>query len=209
MRYIAAAIFLFFVFPSYSYARPVSFPGGWTVMSRNNWELNRLHFHYSPSKDYSIGLASEYLRRDEEKRFNLQLNRLLFRKNRARSQANVYLKSQGGIALRGDDLEPNFHVAIAGDWETRRYFISYEVAGQYARDFDRGSFHQIARTGVAPYIGDYGSLHTWLMIQYEHHPEEEDQYRVGPLLRVFKSDYLAEFGVDNQSELTFNLVIRY
>lgn len=174
-------------------------------------ELNRLHLHYSPTSSNSYGLSSEYLRQEERKNFNFQWNHLLLRKNTTISQANLYLKSETGFSVQHDHAEPNLRLGLSGDWETRRYFVSYELSERYSGDYDDGSFHQKARLGIAPYIAPYGSLHTWLMLQFEHHPEEisSSKFRVTPLVRLFKGDYLTEFGIDDEKKLLFNLIVRY
>ena len=63
--------------------------------------------------------------------------------------------------------------------------------------------------GVAPYIGDYGDTHTWLMLQVDHNPSQDDDITFTPLIRVFKGEYLAEAGVSDQGDVLFNWVIRY
>lgn len=202
----------FLLFPVFCSARPISYPGGWTLMTQNDWEINRVHVHYSPSKNYSIGVASEYYRQDEIKTHNLQWNHLLLRRNTSKSQANIYLKTQGGVALKDSKYEPNIRMHVAGDWETRRYFTSYHVGGLYQGSFDKGSLHQGGRLGIAPYLGEYGELHTWLMIQAEHHPQEEDtsdKFRVTPLIRLFKGSFLAEIGVDDERKVLFNFIYRH
>ena len=42
--------FLFIIiFSNISFARPVSYPEGWTWMTKNNSEVNTMHIHYSPN----------------------------------------------------------------------------------------------------------------------------------------------------------------
>ena len=62
------------------------------------------------------------------------------------------------------------YAEFATDWETRKYFVSYSsnVIRSVAVD---GTFIQKARIGYAPYIAEYGSLHTWLMYETQHMPE--------------------------------------
>ena len=43
-------------------ARPISYPGGWTLMQANDYSKHNFHLHYSPSIDYSIGYRAEYWR---------------------------------------------------------------------------------------------------------------------------------------------------
>ena len=109
-------------------ARPVSYPGGWTVMSMNDGDRYSGHIHYSPSAFYSVGYKGEYWREFDFQIHALQLNNLLKRWNKRHSQANLYLKTGAGITssdLTGD-VDPVAFATIAADWETRRYFLSYE-----------------------------------------------------------------------------------
>lgn len=194
-------------------ARPVSYPGGWTSMLMNNGDMNSLHVHYSPTAKYSIGVRSTYHRDDDFWHNTLQVNNLLKRWNKPDSQANLYLKSGLGAAYSdaGDfdgEIAPAVFTGLATDWEDRRLFVSYENRYMEAGDIHDG-FHQSARVGVAPYIGDYGDLHTWLMLEVEHAPESDDNFTVTPLVRFFKDVHLLEAGMNNRGEVLFNYVIRY
>ncbi len=194
-------------------ARPVSYPGGWTVMAMNDGSVNTLHVHYSPTARYSLGYKFEYWRDRDFSLNAVQYNHLVQRWNKPESQANVYLKSGLGIAtgLAGtQDGETNAaaFVGIAMDWEDRRFFVSYENRYTEAGKID-AFFQQSARLGWAPYEGDYGDLHTWLMVQVEHMPEGEHNITVTPLIRLFKDVHLLEAGLNNRGELLFNYVFRY
>ena len=61
--------------------------------------------------------------------------------------------------------------------------------------------------GIAPYIGDYGDLHTWVMLQIQHTPKlETEEINVTPLLRFFKNVYLVESGVSLDGEIILMLL---
>ena len=178
------------IIPSLVQARPVSYPGGWTLMLMNDGAKNSAHVHYSPTAKTSVGYKLEYWRGEEMTLNAVQVNNLLKRWNTPDSQANLYLKSGFGVAYSdAGDFDATTSAAgfvgISADWEDRRYFVSYENrytgAGKIA-DF----FQQSARVGWAPYEGDYGDLHTWLMLRVEHMPEADDRFTVTPLIRVFK-----------------------
>ncbi len=201
-------IFLLFIFVSSAEARPVSYPDGWTLMSRNNWETSRLHLHYSPTVNYSLGAVAEDYRNSERRDFNLQLNNLLLRRNTSNSQANLYSMIELGVAT-DDSTEFNKALSFAGDWETRRYFTSYSASIQHAGAFDNGSFHQKGRVGIAPYLANFGSIHTWLMLQAEHHPEEDKEFRIAPVIRLFKNQFLFEIGLDSEKDFIFNFIYRH
>ena len=194
-------------------ARPVSYPGGITAMTMNNGDVNSLHLHYSPTAKYSLGYKAEYWRGGDYTIQALQMNNLLKRWNNPDSQANIYLKSGLGVAYSDKgafdhETTPAAFTGLAMDWEDRRYFISYENRYTEAGDID-DFFMQSSRVGVAPYIGDYGDLHTWLMVQVDHRPEADDPVTVTPMVRLFKGVHLAEFGMDNRGKVLFNYVIRY
>ena len=201
-------LILFLLLTASAHARPISYPEGWTVMTQNNWEKNRLHLHYSPTINYSVGVVTERFRTTEQKNYNFQLNNLLFRKNTLRSQANIYAMTELGLA-RENTTEFNKTFRLAGDWETRRYFTSYSASLRHAGKIDNGSFHQKARVGIAPYLAEFGSLHTWLMLQVEHHPEQDSEVRFSPLVRFFKGQFLLELGVDSEKDFLFNFIYRH
>ncbi len=193
-------------------ARPVSYPGGWTLMQQHGWQTSRLHLHYSPSSQHSLGIAVERYDTSDRYDINLQWNHLLARKNQKGSQANLYLKTQAGMAFEGDETAPNLALGIAGDWETRRYFASYEATGNYADEIDDGRFYHKARLGIAPYVAGYGKLHSWIMLQAEHHPEaeeEDEQLLFTPMIRIFKGDYLGELGINNNGDAMVNWIVRF
>lgn len=189
-------------------ARPVSYPGGITAMTTNDGDKNTLHLHYSPTAKTSLGYKFEYWRDGEYTINALQMNNLLKRWNKKDSQANLYLKSGVGAAHKDGEDDFAAFTGIATDWEDRRYFVSYENRYTEAGDID-DFFMQSARVGVTPYIGDYGDLHTWLMLQVEHVPESKDKFTVTPLVRFFKDVHLVEAGMSDQGDLMFNWVIRY
>ncbi len=213
MRYILFALLGMGLFIPLAHARPVSYPGGWTSMTNNNGDQNSLHIHYSPTAKYSLGYKMEYWRDGEYTLNAVQMNNLLKRWNMPDAQANIYLKSGLGVAYsdHGDfDGESDLaaFTGIAADWENRRFFASYE--NRYTDAGDIADFYmQSARVGVAPYIGDYGDLHTWLMLQADHNPESENSFTVTPLVRLFKDVHLVEAGLSNHGDVMFNWVIRY
>lgn len=182
-------------------------------MSMNDRDKSSVHIHYSPTARYSIGAKSIYWH-DKEVLFNgVQLNSLVKRWNTRESQANFYIKTGVGVAHtdKGEfDSQTNLagFSGIALDWEDRRFFTSYENSYMEAGSID-SYFSQSARVGIAPYIGDYGDLHTWLMLQVDHSPEDEHEVTVTPLVRFFKDVHLVEAGVSDNGGLLFNYVYRY
>ena len=194
-------------------ARPISYPGGWTLMQANDFSKHSFHLHYSPSIDYSIGYRAEYWREKEWQFHGLQLNYLIKRINKPKSQTNFYLKNGIGLATSNyeafeNKFEPSLFTGILFDWEDRRFFTSYQNQANYASSIDK-FFSQQFRIGVAPYLAEYGYLHTWIMLQANHMPGSSKNLTFTPMLRVFKGDYLAEFGLNNYKDFMFNFIKRF
>jgi hypothetical protein len=207
MKYLIASL-LIVLFSLPATARPVSYPEGWTVMLQNDIEANSSHIHYSPTAKYSIGWRHEYLRENSVHVDTLQMNNLLKRWNKPQEQANFYLKSGLGVARQKGDYTPAAFTGIALDWETRRYFTSYENRFFWTDESDKFVKHK-ARVGIAPYIGNYGDLHTWLMLETEYNPGAHDDFSVTPLVRFFKGNTLVEAGYNLDDGIQFNFIQRF
>jgi hypothetical protein len=209
----AYCLVAFFLIQVESYARPVSYPGGWTIMQNNNFDSHSVHVHYSPTAKYSIGYKGEYWRDEDWQFHGAQLNYLVKRWNKPASQANFYIKSGAGVAYSDykqfdSKTEPAAFTGIAVDWEDRRYFTSYHNHLLYAGDIEK-HYTQSAKVGIAPYIGDYGDIHTWMMFQADHNPKGNDEFVFTPHLRFFKSEYLAEIGMSDDGDVLFNWIVRF
>jgi hypothetical protein len=179
-------------------------------MNMNGALKNTLHAHYSPTYKYSVGYKGEYFRKDQIALNGIQLNRLVKRWNLPAAQGNIYFKSNLGNANKSGQNELFGFAGMAGDFETRKYFISYE--NRYYKSDGRilDHFEQNARIGIAPYVANYGSLHTWLMLQVSHQPEfEGDEVVTTPLVRIFKGPHMAEFGVSSNKRFLLNLIARF
>lgn len=208
LKLLCAALIL--LAPTAAYARPVSYPGGITVMAQHNDETTSTHVHYSPTAKYSIGHRYEINREEDFQMQAAQLNYLVSRWNGAGTQANLYFKM--GLGAAYNDNGPGSDVAgfvgMAADWETRKYFVSYSNryldAGKIAN-----SFEQHARIGIAPYVAEYGSLHTWFMLEAHYSKKAEDPFRLTPLVRFFKGPALFEAGVSTSGSALFNFIYRY
>jgi len=191
-------------------ARPISYSGGTTIMQNNDAVKNSIHVHYSPSYKYSLGYKGEYFRKEQIALNGIQLNNLLKRWNLPASQGNLYLKTSVGNASKSAENELYGFAGIATDFETRRYFISYENRYYKSDGGIISQFQQGGRLGIAPYVANYGNLHTWLMFQVTHTPEfEGDEVVVTPLVRLFKASHLVEFGASSDKGVLFNFITRF
>ena len=213
MKYIILITILSFTHFKVTEARPVSYPGGITLMLMNDSMKNSLHAHYSPSAQTSFGYKFEYWRGNEFSLNMIQMNNLIKRWNKPESQANFYIKSGIGSAYSDKghfESKNNFagFIGISADWEDQRYFIQY--GNRYTNAVEIDNFYtQFVHIGITPYIGDYGDIHTWLMIKVNHTPEFKRNIVVTPHLRFFKNVHLLEVGADTRGKIMFNYVYRY
>ena len=209
---------LFACFASFtSFARPISYSGGLTLMQTTGAERYGLHLHYSPSVSWSVGYKGEYWTEKQWLLQGVQLNWLLKRWNQSSSQANIYLKFFGGLAFLNFqffDLSqlkpaPTAFFGLTGDWENRRFYTAYENRFYFVKN-THTFVHQF-RAGFAPYLGAYGDLHTFIIleIEYSYDKFKKDQILLIPVLRFFKWDYLAELGMSHKKHIILNLMIRF
>ncbi len=184
-------------------------------MGWNNQDRNRLHIHYSPTAFTSLGgvverspQASNEL--DALYHFLFQWNQLLFRYNTIYSQMNMYSKIKVGVVsdIFESAYSPKGAVSFAGDFETRRFFVSYDIEGEAIETVDSFFLYQQARLGIAPYVAKFGSLHTWLMVEFSYDTFKNDPVFT-PIIRMFFSYYLWEIGVSHRGDPVFNFIVRF
>lgn len=193
---LAAAAGLFACAVPAAEARPVSYEGGWTVIAEHDRASTYGLVHYTPHYEWSVGLRTEWMRDEDVLFTGLQATHLVHRWFAPDSQANLYAYAGAGEA-HGIDANPMGSEAagfagVMADWETRRWFVSYEAR---VSDFGSGAdAMQAARVGVAPYVGDFGDLHTWVMVEIDQRPERDEPVTATPLLRFFKGPALFEIG---------------
>jgi len=178
-------------------ARPVSYTGGWTLIETSNRAATAGLVHYSASYNFSLGFRHERQRDDDVALTAIQPTFLAKRWFGKTYQGNLYFT--GGIGTASD--RSNGHqssdtatfVGVMADWETRTVFVNYEARFLEQRTLGNHSMHT-ARFGWAPYEGDTGELHTWLMLEIDHRDHFEEETAVTPLLRFFKGPALFEVG---------------
>ncbi len=180
-----------------AHARPVSYQDGYTVIQETDRQSTALWLHYTITPKLSLGYRGEWDRWMDVVFNGAQATFLAKRWFGENYQANIYGFTGVGVAFGVDDNDAKptgaAFIGAMADWETRRWFLSYRV-----RSFEAGavdsSIVQAARVGFAPYEGDMGDLHTWLMVEVDYRPENEDPIGVTPLVRFFKGTALLEVG---------------
>lgn len=135
-------------------------------------------------------------------------NALLKRWNEEESQGNLYFVSAAGALISGSKTEPAVYAGISSDWETQRIYFAYENRFLYGGNIEQSVF-QRGRIGFAPYVGDYNQVHTWLILQVDYKTVAIDKFVVTPLIRLFWSNVLVEFGITSNRRILFNWVVRW
>lgn len=200
-------------YSSIATARPVSYADGYTITQENNVNSNKILANYSFTSQSSVGYIGEYWRDLKWQFHGVQFNHLLRRWNLQKSQANIYINSGVGVAYINNQrfalkTYPAAFTGLMFDWEDRDYYVSYENQVVYASQVQR-IFMQKARIGITPYVGDYGDLHTWLMLEIAHNPSNPNVIMATPMIRFFKDDYLLEAGVSNYGDILVNWVVNF
>ena len=181
-----------------AFARPITYPGGSMAMLEHADEYWTSEVMYTPSARYSLGLRSEYDGEDNRQFQGISANILAYRHNARDGQTNVYLLTSAGVAS-SDRASLHGKTGAAGvlgleaDWENRRFLVLGQVKGFAAEGIDK-TLTWRGRVGVAPYVGEYGDLHTWLMLQVDHEPESSRPVNVSGIVRFFKGPVLFEIG---------------
>lgn len=160
-----------------------------------------IYYHYSPTYKYSVGIEQVKDKYFKENSSYLRLTYLADRKNTQNSQRNLYLQS--GLSTNGAD---DYFYGAHGDWETRRWFVGFGLKKVKKEMVDYSQ--QYLQMGVAPYLGEYGDLHTWLMIKTKKNSLNND-WSTYPVLKFFKGNSLIEFGYNNKTEWDAHYMYRF
>ena len=185
-----------------THGRPVSYPGGHTVMSKSNASYDSLYYHYSPTYKYSVGIESVIDKRINKKYAYVRSTILINRMNTKLSQRNFY--AQGGISSNGFG---HYFYGVHGDWETRRLFSGFGIKKTVVHDF-QNDFERFVLLGLAPYLGEYGDLHSWLMVKSMRN-SAMDNWESYPWLRFFKGNILVEGGYGQDTKWDVHLMYRF
>ena len=170
-------------------------------MANSGSLADTIHWHYTPNINYSVGLDYQRDKVSNEYFPSARFTYLINRKNTAQSQRNLYLKA--GVGL--NDSANHFY-ALAGDWETRRLFSSFSAKKSSGIGYDM--FQQSIKVGVAPYLGDYGDLHTWLMVETKKNDLDNERITY-PVLRLFKGGALIEMSYHKKTKWDIHLMYRF
>ena len=196
-----------------AFARPISYAEGWTFIETSNRASSAALVHYTPNANVSVGARYEWMRGADIGLQALQPTYLAKRWFGKDYQANLYLTGGIGRAerTRGQSsiTETASFAGVMADWETRSLFASYEMRAADLGRLGNQTMHA-ARVGWAPYEGDTGDLHTWLMVEIDRREHLEETTTVTPLIRFFKGPALLELGYNlNNSKPLLNFTYRF
>ena len=196
---ILSKIFILLFFYNFIEARPISYSGGHTLMHFNDSMKESIYYHFSPTYKYSIGLETLNNKEFGKHESNIRFTYLINRKNTKNSQRNLYFQS----AVSANDN--NYIYGIHGDWETRRYFVGFDYKEvKNIIDFT----DKYVQIGMAPYLGEYGDLHTWLMIKTKKNSINNKQITY-PVIKFFKGSALLELGYHKKTDWDVHLMYRF
>lgn len=189
-------------------ARPVSYPNGWMAMQTSDAFEHSVSLSYSPTARDAVGVVTDYMPQEDAWFHAATYNRLLWRRNTQDSQANLYALTAAGVVHSEGDDHAAGSLGFAADWETRRYFTSFENR-LLVSDGINQAYMQKARVGIAPIVVPYDGLHNWLMLQVDHRPGMRHEWTATPLVRLFQQEWLGEFGISNHGDVLANFTYQF
>ena len=171
-------------------------------MYKHNAASETLFYHYSPSFKYSLGIEGVQDKRRGKNYCYLRGTYLVDRKNTVSSQRNLY--TQLGLSSNG---AKEYFYGAHGDWETRRYFMGFALKKTQTND-QINDFYRAITLGVAPYLGDYGDIHTWLMVKHMR-DSYGSEWETFPVIRLFKGNLFFEAGYSDYTKLDLHVMYRF
>jgi hypothetical protein len=189
--------------------RPVSWPGGVTLIQEWDPMLGSLLVHYTPSRHYSLGGRLVRMREGEWTLAAPQATWLVRRWNDPGAQANLYVSGAVGGGWRdGRPPRPAGFAEIQADWENRRVMLMGMARVTHADGIETTDM-QMGRIGWAPYAGDYGDVHFWLFGQVMRDSGSRDGIQPALVARIFYRTMLVEAGVTDRGGLILNSTFRF
>ena len=174
VKIISCGLLLYF---NIAFSHPTTYKSGKVLWYIKNNSIEDLRLGYSVKHNWLIGVR--YLKTPNNSDMMINSNWLLKRWNKVGSQANVFFLSNLAFNKK-------YHFGLQGDWENRRWYMA-QMIDYYD---DRRSYEM--RLGFSPYLIDFKGLSTWIILQNIHGT-------IKPIIRLFKDNYLFEFGKKNDS----------
>jgi hypothetical protein len=197
-----------FVGASSAVARPVSFLGGYSLMSENRFDQNELMVGYTFLPRLAVGAHYALFRYSgvEENHAAALLHARVLRLNTDFWQANLYASAGPEVQfLPSSPGVGRVAAALEADAETRVFYASVRAEGwgyfgPDTRHYFRG------RVGFAPYLSEVNGLHAWLIAQAEYNTWRTS-WEGTPLLRLSYQNLFFESGMSltGKVQLSFSV----
>ena len=193
-------------------AHPVSFEGSKGVMGYHSPLLTHFQLNYSFKYWFAVGahhFEVPNVRPDQFANF-ASANFLLKRWNGPNYQANIYGVLGVGHSKLRQNSEGAMLTKLQFDIEDRQYYFltSYSQINSESQTELRDT---VVRLGVAPYVGKYDDIHSWIILEYRNNEigNQSPFDDVTPFLRVFYKNLLFEFGQSFNGLTRFNYIAHF
>lgn len=193
---------------SLAQAHPVSFKGGWGLMSYNRPDMMELLMTYSLNSN--VAVSGTFLRTQESNFYIPRINFLGKRWNNTDSQANFYLSAGKGLEIFNSNSYNANLGEIVVDWESRKYYTSlqhlYINRENKDNDLIKENYNYTKfRAGFAPFLADYEDLNIWLIAQEEK--TTDGRFQFSQFVRFYKKNVLWEIGAGKDGSFSFNFMV--
>ena len=196
------------VLPTVALSHPVTFEDGIAFSSVFRPNAVLVESAYSTSARFALGLTYMRQEMDDERLQGgfVNGNVLLYRRNAAASQANLY--GIVGVGTGGDKWsDPLGLAAFQTDFETSRFYTAW--MGRAVTDGTSRWWQTTYRIGFAPYEAEFNELQSWLVSQVSYMPQMASTPNVSMLLRFFYRTVLWEMGGDLHGRPWIQLMVHY
>ena len=150
---------LFWSVAASSQAKPLSYVGGTMVMQENDETGYTLSIDYTFNPHFALSIYSKYeINGNDFWMAGPQLNTLIKRWNLPDGQGNIFSMTGAGMARQGSNNQPAAWAALLADYETRRWFFSYEPRLTYAGNIDYAQNRACFRSGEIHILDSTGKL---------------------------------------------------
>lgn len=209
---LAVAI-LFMASAFHVVAHPVAYKGSKGVMGHHSPTMTHNQLNYSQQYWWAVG--AHYFKRpqyeDNRQAAFLSTNFLLKRWNGAAYQANIYtVLGAGQSELLGGDPQNSGLGIVQFDIEDREYyFLAKHIT--VANEEQTEMTQSVVRLGLAPYVGGFDDIHSWLILEHSQTKFFDDDLKVEvtPFLRIFYKNLLFEIGQSFNGNTKFNYIVHF
>ena len=189
-------------------AHPVTFEDGFAFSQIIQPHAVLLESAYSVSPKLALGATFLRQEMDDGRVIGgvVNTNMLLFRRNGAGSQANLY--GILGVGLKEEDQQNLMGMgALQADFETARFYTA--LMGRLFGDRQNRYWQTTYRVGFAPYEAEFSELQSWLVGQVMYAPHLNPDPNISGLLRFFYRTVLWEIGGDLRGRPWLQLMVHY